>query len=166
MLNFYLYSISAISLSIFYFAVLVAVGGVLRLLSGTSPLDQLAAQETLARGAGFALLGLPLWWLHWRWLRDQFSKASGYAVTWHRFYLFTIVCLSAIVMLFAGGAGFSGLLELVLGGSAAAELENTGVYLAALVLSSALWLHHWRQFKGGMGELNPQPIVVQEPTAT
>ncbi len=169
MLNFYLYSITAISLSVFYFAALVAVGGTLRLLlgAGAAPIERLAAQEMLAGGAGFAALAFPLWWLHWRWLRAQFSNASGPVVAWHRFYLFTIVCLSAVVVLVAGGVGLSGVLQLILGaGLSAGKLENTGVYLASLALSGALWLHHWRQFKGGIGELNPPSIPVQEPAAS
>jgi hypothetical protein len=167
MLNFYLYSISAISLSVFYFSALVAVGGLLRLLIGAPVSDPYTAQETLSRGAGFAMLALPLWWVHWRWLRSQFFKASGYALAWHRFYLFTIICLTAIAMLLAGGVGLSGVLELTLSGSlGASEMENTGVYLATLLLSGALWLHHWRQFRGGLGELNPQPIPVQETAAS
>ncbi len=150
------------------FSVLVAVGGAAAPAYQDVPAPTSShAQETLSRGAGFAILALPLWWLHWRWLRSQFSKASGYALTWHRFYLFTIICLTAIAMLLAGGVGLSGVLELTLSGSlGASEMENTGVYLATLVLSGALWLHHWRQFRGGLGELNPQPIPVQETAAS
>ncbi len=167
MLNFYLYSISAISLSVFYFSMLVAVGGALRLLLGVPPGATFAAQETLAGGAGFAILALPLWWLHWHWLRSQFANASGPTLAWHRFYLFTIICLTAIAMLVAGGVGLSGVLRLALGSSEGpAALENTGVYLATLALSGALWLHHWRQFRGGLGELNPPPVPNQEPAAT
>ena len=161
MLNFYLYSITAISLAVFYTAAIVVVNGILQLIFPASPV-LLVRQETVERVAGalgFLLIALPLWWLHWRWLRAEFNRAEGSAVSWHRFYLFTIVCLNALAILLLGSLGISGAVRLSLGvvEPIGANLSQTGMLLFAMVLSTLLWVHHWSQFKGGHGELLPPP---------
>jgi hypothetical protein len=156
MLNFYLYSISSVSLTAFYIATLVAIGNLLSLLLGVN--TGVSTRGNIAGGLGFALVSLPVWWLHWRWLRNQFAQAAGAAVNWHRFYLFTIVCLNAIAMLFSGGLGITALARLGLraSGDTGATFAQAGLYLSCLGLSAGLWLHHWRQFRGEMGELQTE----------
>ena len=156
MLNFYLYSVTSISLTVFYIASIVLVNGLLRLFLGIE-IDE-SASKNIAAGAGFATVSLPMWWIHWRWLQQQFKQAEGEAVTWHRFYLFTIVCLNAMAILISGSIGVMGLVGVTLGvadGGAEAAV-SAGVALFAALLSVGLWLQHWRQFRGGIGELLPQ----------
>lgn len=159
MLNFYLYSISSISLTLFYFATLIGIGGLLRYALGlaSTPAEIASLQESIAGGLGFGLIAFPTWWLHWRWLRNQFKEAAGPSVDWHRFYLFTIVCLNALALLITGSIGLGGLLRLALGAGpeAADTLARAGLALTGWALSTGLWVHHWRQFRGGMGELQP-----------
>lgn len=169
MLNFYLYSISAISLSAFYVATLVVVGQLLSLALGApvSPLVQAEIRQTLADGLGFLVVSLPLWWLHWNALRRQFRQAAGSVVAWHRFYLFTVVCLNVVIILVAGSLGITGLIRQILGvgPQSAGDLARNGVFLTSLVLSLALWWHHWSQFRGGPGELQPPDVGQGEPNA-
>lgn len=167
MLNFYLYSITAISLAIFYAASIIVVNGILQLAFPAGPVPP-ARQDTIeliAGALGFFLIALPLWWLHWRWLRAEFSRAEGSAVSWHRFYLFTIVCLNALAILLLGSQGISGAVRLSLGvvEPVGRTMSQTGMLLFALALSTLLWGHHWRQFKGGRGELFPPAENDLEP---
>ncbi len=151
MLNFYLYSISAISLSTFYFAALLALGGLLQLLFGIQepPASHSAARETLATGLGFLAVALPLWWLHWRRVLARGGQPDALPGDGHRFYLFSVICLNAVVILFSGGLGIAGLGHLVLGVAEdlPGDLVSTGVFLGGFLLSGALWRHHWQQFR-------------------
>ncbi len=51
MLNFYLYSVTSISLSVFYIAALVLVNGLLRLWLGVDTSEE--TRKAIAGGAGF-----------------------------------------------------------------------------------------------------------------
>ena len=103
MLNLYLYSVTSISLLLFYVAILVFVRGSFLLVIG-GDLDQYAIR-TIASGVGYAAVAFPIWWIHWGWLRQLFKRAKGDEVLGHQFYLFTVVCLNAMAILFAGGLG-------------------------------------------------------------
>jgi hypothetical protein len=160
MLNFYLYSITAISLGTFYLAAIVVVSGILR-LGLAAPGTLLArenAMEMVAGAFGYLVIALPLWWLHWRWLRIEFAHADGTEIPTHRFYLFTIVCLNALAVLLLGSLGIAGIARMGLGvaGPGDSDLAEAGVFLFAMALSGLLWLHHWNQFKGGRGKLLPE----------
>jgi Domain of unknown function (DUF5671) len=166
MLNFYLYSISAIALTTFYFAALVVVNGVLQIIFNGSlkPSDQRQVMAVIAGGLGYLLIALPLWWMHWRWLRQEFEHAQETSIPWHRFYLFTIVCLNAIAILILGSLGIAAVARLGLGvaDSSGRDLSQAGVLLFAMALSAALWAHHWGQFKGGRGRLLPEKTGTVE----
>ncbi len=134
-----------------YFAALVAIGATLQLILGSQgPASELIeARETLATGLGFLAIALPLWWLHWRRLLGGFAQGDEEAGGAHRFYLFTVLCLNAIIVLFGGGLGLRSLGRLALGvaDEIPSDLINTGVFLSSLGLSAAIWRHHWRQFQ-------------------
>lgn len=146
MLNFYLYSVTSISLFMFYFATMVFVRGSFLLIIGGDA-DQ-AGIRSLAIGLGYAAVAFPLWWVHWGWVRKQFKHAEGDAIQGHHFYLFSVVCLNAMVILFAGGMGISSLVKILFGaGNTTVEgMASSGVMIFALLLSIALWHHHWWQF--------------------
>jgi len=154
MLNVYLYSVTSISLTTFYIAAIVLVNGLLRLWLGVD-IDE-EAGRAIAGGAGFAMVSLPLWWVHWRWLRWQFRQTEAPDTMWHRFYLFTVICLNAIVILIAGSVGLANLISAALGVSETTTrgLINAGTALCASTLALSIWLHHWRQFSG-LGQLLP-----------
>lgn len=155
MLNFYLYSVTSISLTLFYFGFLVFVRGAFLLIFDTDADD--AAIRTLASGLGYAVVSFPLWWMHWDWLRQRFSQAEGDDVLGHQFYLFSVVCLNAMAILFAGGVGVSSLVKYLLGAgdSSASGMAASGVLIFTMLLSMALWRHHWRQFTVGFSEIFP-----------
>ncbi len=152
MFNFYLYSVTSVSLVTLYVATLVLVKGLLRLALGVEP--DYASREAVANGLGFLVIALPLWVIHWRWLRQQFVRAQGGAVTAHRFYLFTVVCLNAMAIMVGGSLGATALANAILGvSSGGADVwVRTGVAFTAMGLSLFLWLHHWRPLVAVLGE--------------
>jgi len=140
MLNFYLYSVSALTLATSYGALLIFVQGFLSYLLGVD--TGFASREAMANGLGFALVATPLWLVHWRWLCRQ--SADGEQATGHRFYLFTVICLNALALMIAGSIGVTGLLRLLLGleWPAANAAVTVGVALTACGISAWLWWHH------------------------
>jgi uncharacterized membrane protein len=156
MFNFYLYSVTSITLTAFYTGAVVLVNGLLRLWLGVDTSE--ATLKSIAIGTGLVTVAFPSWWLHWRWLKLQFDRAQGTAVAWHRFYLFTIICLNAMAILIGGSIGVANLMGVALNISdaVAKDVATAGIALFVLLLSIGLWRHHWGQFKGGMGELLPR----------
>ena len=155
MVTLYLYSVSGISLAAFYVAALVFAGNALALAFGLEAGPD--TRQTVATAAGVMAASFPMWAIHWRWLRRQFDRATKSEVLLHRFYLFTIICLSAMAILVSGSAAVSQLagLLLKLNTPVAAGLQKGLAALAALGLSAGLWLHHWRQFGGRVGPFWP-----------
>jgi hypothetical protein len=152
MINFYLYSVSSISLFLFYAAALSFVKGIFHYVAAAGAGAE--ALGAIASGLGYAAVAFPLWWLHWGWLRRQFDSDRSDQQVWHQFYLFTVVCLNVMVMLFAGGVGISSLLGYVLGARAITPeaASRSGLLVSALLLSFVLWRHHWRQFTSRFGK--------------
>ena len=148
MLNFYLYSVTALTLATSYGATLVFVHGLLSYLLGVD-MDY-ASRSALANGLGFALVATPLWRIHWHWLGSRSVEEE--AATGHRFYLFTVVCLNAVAVMVAGSIGVTGLLRLFLGleWPVAPAAVTASVALIACGLSAWLWWHHI-QALGGRG---------------
>lgn len=157
MLNVYLYSVSVVSLSAFYLAALVLVNNALKLAFGVEV--DLETRQFVAGSAGVILATLPMWSIHWRWLRRQFNQAAVNEVFFHRFYLFTVICLSAMAILISGSLTVSHLLGLLLHlhTTSAAGLQKTLTALSVLGVSISIWVHHWRQFKGNLGQFLPAP---------
>ncbi|MFQ5577526.1 MAG: DUF5671 domain-containing protein [Anaerolineae bacterium] len=161
MLNLYLYSVSAVSLAAFYVAALGFAANALALAFGLEGGPDI--RHTVATAAGVVVASFPMWAIHWRWLRRQFGRATKNEVLLHRFYLFTIICLSAMAMLVSGSAAVSQLAGLLLGltDTAAAGVQKGLAALATLGLSAGLWLHHWRQFGGRVGPFLPSPSPAE-----
>lgn len=151
MLNVYLYSVTSISLTVFYVACLVFARGAFLFIFGAESGQE--AVRIFAGGLGFAAVAFPIWWIHWGWLRKQFERAEGDSVLGHRFYLFSVVCLNAIAMLFAGGVGISSLAKYLFGAgnTSPSAMAGTGMLVFSLLLSFVLWRHHWLQFSVGLG---------------
>jgi hypothetical protein len=156
MLNFYLYSVSSVSLATFYVATLILISGFLRLVFNVgSDYDN---REAIAGGLGFLLVSFPLWMIHWRWLREQFDRQDDRSNILHRFYLFTVVCLNAIAVMIGGSIGATALANLLLsvGGDVPGTWIRAGVSLSATTMSLILWLHHWRQLQSGVDKSVPE----------
>lgn len=153
MLNFYLYSVTSISLTAFYFAAVYLVSGVLRFALGVDADAQV--RNAIASGLGIVVAALPLWYVHWRWLREQFRQAKPEDVLFHRFYLFTIVCISALALLISGSVAVTRLMNIVLSAGPGPTLSaaHAATALATFMLSLTIWLLHWGQFQGGRGEM-------------
>ncbi|MDH3943788.1 MAG: DUF5671 domain-containing protein [Anaerolineae bacterium] len=169
MINFYLYSVTSISLLLFYTATLTFTKGAFYVVLGAD--DGNDGLQAIASGLGYAAVAFPLWWLHWSWLRKQFDAAKGDQNLWHQFYLFSVVCLNILVMLFAGGVGVASMLEYLLGAGdlAPRAVARTGVLVATLLLSFTLWRHHWQQFTQRFGQglpfITPSPEIREESSA-
>lgn len=157
MLYFYLYSVTGVALFVFTLSMMSGINGFFDFIFKVP----LAAYETtpgyegaIAFGLGYALISLPIWLYHWRRLTGESLRFADNLLTAHRFYLFTVVCLAVMLGIIAGGNGLSGLLRLAFGfGDSQAEtLSNTAASFAILGVAGALWLHHWRQFRGRFGE--------------
>ena len=157
MLNVYLYSVSVVSLSAFYLAALVLGNNALKLAFGVEV--DLETEQYVAGSAGVFLTTLPMWSIHWRWLRRQFNQATANEVFFHRFYLFTIICLSALAILICGSLTVSHLLGwlLDLHSTSAIGLQKVLTAVSVLGVSIGIWVHHWRQFKGNLGQFLPTP---------
>ena len=153
MLNFYLYSVTSISLAAFYFAAVYLVSGVLRFALGVDADTQV--RNAIASGLGIVVAALPLWYVHWGWLREQFRQAKPEDVGFHRFYLFTVVCLSAMALLVSGSVAVTRLMNIALGvgPGTTASAAQAATALATFGLSFAIWILHWGQFQGGRGEM-------------
>jgi hypothetical protein len=145
MLLFYLYSISFISLTVLYFSGLAAADGLAGWLIGGERLDA----NPLSGALGFLVISAPIWRLHWRRLLKFSERFSDNVLNSHRFYLFTVVCLTVIAMLISGGGAFTRMFQLLFGagGDPARQWSALAANLLALGLSSGIWMAHWRQFR-------------------
>lgn len=157
MLYFYLYSVTGVSLFVFTISVITGLNGFFDFLFQVplEPYETIPAyQGALAGGLGYALISLPIWLYHWRRLTRESQRFADNLLTAHRFYLFTVVCLSVMLGIIAGGSGLSSLLRLAFGFSdtLATTYANAAAAFAILIVAAALWLHHWRQFRGRFGD--------------
>ena len=161
MLNVYLYSVSMVSLSAFYLAVIVLAVNILKSTFGLE--FDTETKQYLAASVGIIMVSFPMWLIHWRWLRQQFANASKNEVFFHRFYLFTIICLSAMAMIISGSVGVSHLLGLFLAlhETTTSGLQKMLAALLILIVTLGLWFHHWRQFKGNVGPFSPAKPAVE-----
>ena len=161
MLNIYLYSVSMVSLSAFYLAVIASAVNILKSAFGLD-LDA-ETKQYVATSVGIIMASFPVWFIHWRWLRQQFANASENEVFFHRFYLFTIICLSAMAMIISGSVGLSHLrgLLLTLHESTTVGVQKMLAALLVLIVTLGLWFHHWRQFKGNVGPFSPAKPAVE-----
>lgn len=151
MLNFYLYSVSSVSLAAFYVAAIFLGDGLVRMTTGGG-LDG-EGRQMVASGMGVVVAALPLWLVHWRWLRQQFRSAKGSEEAFHRFYLFTVVCLSAMATLVTASMAATRLMKMILEIAQPQDGPRAITAMLALLLSAGIWLHHWSQFQGGRGQL-------------
>jgi len=159
MLYVYLYSVTGVSLFVFTISVIAGVNGFYEFLFGVPiPAYESAPQYQgpIAFGLGYALISLPIWLYHWRRLTQESERFSDGLLTGHRFYLFSVVCLSVMLGIIAGGNGFSQALRLLFGfiDSQAETLSKTAASFTLLLVAAGLWLHHWRQFRGRFGDLS------------
>ncbi len=161
MLNVYLYSVSTVSLSAFYLAVIVLAINILKLAFGLE--FDTETKQNVASSAGIIMASFPMWFIHWRWLRQQFKDASKNEIFLHRFYLFTIICLSAMAIIISGSVGVSHLvgLFLALHDSITSGLQKMLAAALILLVSLGLWFHHWRQFKGNVGAFLPAKPAIK-----
>jgi hypothetical protein len=159
MLYIYLYSVTGVALFVFTLSVMAGVNGFYDFAFNV-PIPAYETAPTyrgpITFGLGYALISLPIWLYHWRRLTQESEKFATGLLTGHRFYLFTVVCLSMMMGIIAGGNGFTNALRLLFGFAeeAAVTLSNMATAFTLLIVAACLWLHHWRQFRGRFGDLD------------
>lgn len=158
MLYFYLYSITGLSLLVFYFSVISGLNGFYDLIFNV-PLDVYETtpgyEGAITAGLGFAIISLPIWLYHWRRVLRESADFTESMLTAHRFYLFTVVCCLMLMIIITGGSGLAAVLRLAFGfGEGRAQnLSGMASTLSIFLFSGAFWLHHWKQFRGRFGDL-------------
>lgn len=145
----YLYSATALLLSIFYGAVVVTVTALLHLLSGAE--SDFQTRQTLATGLGVMVVAGPLWWLHWRGLCWQSEQTAAPAVQQqYRTYLAVVAGLAIFAIFSSAGASVTLFMRIALG---LAEDSQAGwtqglPWMIALVAATVIWWLHWQPLVG------------------
>jgi hypothetical protein len=158
MLYFYLFSVTGVALFVFVVSIISGVNGLFDFVFQV-PMESWQTvpeyQSAIAMGLGYALISLPVWWHHWRRLITESPRFDNTFQTFYRFYLFTVVCLSVMFGLIVGGAGFSNAIRFLLGfgESRPDQFANLASAFTLLAVAAALWIYHWRQFRGHFGSL-------------
>ena len=109
-----------------------------------------AIRDSVAQYAAAALVGLPLWLVHWTWIRrttarDPAERASAL----RRLFLYAVVAGCMLVLAGSLRDALTGTFELVVG-------VNQGLPLARAILGplpfaltgAVVWLGHWRVLNG------------------
>lgn len=159
MLYIYLYSVTSVSLFVFVVSMVAGVNGLAEFLFNAplSPYEMIPAQQgPLVFGLGYALISLPIWLYHWRWLTRESERFQETLLNGHRFYLFTVICLSVMMGIVVGGTAFSTAIRLLLGifYEQAESWSQLAASFTLLLVAGGLWLHHWRQFRGRFGDMS------------
>ncbi|MBI3158940.1 MAG: hypothetical protein HYZ26_05005 [Chloroflexi bacterium] len=156
MLYLYLYSVTGLSLLVFYFSVISGVNGFFDFIFQVP----IGAYETtpgyesaITSGLGFAIVSFPLWVYHWRRLMRESMDFTESMLTAHRFYLFTVVCCLILMIIVSGGSGLASLLRMLFGfgESRAGNLSGMSTSVTIFLVSGGFWVHHWWQFRGKFG---------------
>lgn len=169
MLYFYLYSVTGLSLLVFYFSVISGVNGFFDFIFQVpiGPYETTPEYESaITSGLGFAIVSLPLWVYHWRRLLRESAEFSESMLTAHRFYLFTVVCCLILMIIISGGSGLAALLRLAFGfGESQAEnLSGMSTSFTIFLVSGGFWVHHWKQFRGRFGGMPGPKKAMAEAT--
>ena len=163
----YLYSVSAVMLAVLYGALTLLAGGAAGVVA--APAASNASQQaraTLASALAGVIMSAPLWFIHWRWAvqeQARWSREPGHTVlrAFHRFYLYSVVCLSLMALLIAGGITVAQLARVALAARVSYPADDWARGIAAAVQSAALWAYHWRLIERAESAPNP---ASQPPT--
>ena len=99
-------------------------------------------RETVSINAAAALVGLPVWLLHWRWTeRWAHENPPERASTLRRLYLYGV--LAAALALLAGSV-YETVSEAVLLLTSQGHVVAVLVQLPFIAVASAVWIGHWR----------------------
>lgn len=157
----YLYSATALLLTIFYGAVVITVTALLHLLSGVE--SDFQTRQTLATGLGVMVVAGPLWWLHWRGLRWQSEQRAAPTVQQqYRTYLAVVVGLAIFAIFSSAGVSVTLFMRIALG---LAEDSQAGwtqglPWIVALMAATVIWWLHWqplaRMGLEGKGQFEPK----------
>ena len=144
--RFYFYSISFIALMMTASGIMITLDSVLDLVFGGRLLS--ASASELATGLSLAIVGLPLWGFHWRFIqRSTLDHPVERDTIVRNLYLY--VSLGVGLGFLAYGA--IRVIEFVL-----RVREFSGLHVAALVVWGLLWLYHWRVKTSDGPEATPE----------
>jgi len=106
--------------------------------------DPASLRENLALSASAALIGLPVWWFHWRFaqrlsIRSQLERAS----TLRRLYAYVVLAVSMAMLAGSARDALTAALTLALGGHAV-RAGNALEPLPFTLVAAVVWFSHWR----------------------
>jgi hypothetical protein len=141
----YLYTATAVGLTVFYGAVVVTANALLRLISGVE--IDLQTRQALATGLGVIVVAGPLWWLHWRGLRWQLNQELTPAAQHHyRTYLAVVAGLAIFAVFISAGASVTVFMRLALDllPDTNAAWAQGSPWMVAMVAATIVWWLHWQ----------------------
>jgi hypothetical protein len=143
----YTVTVSFLALTIAYGATLFAGWSMARAVPGVATTEQ---TSVLARSLAFAIIGWPIWAIHWRWARRDWSWDG----TAPQLYLAFFTIMGLVASAWIGMQFISRLLEILFGSRPPDDdsisylfgaLWSTLVSLGLWVYHGAIWLRHrWR----------------------
>src|SRR5579871_4353297 len=158
----YLYLVTFASLA----ALAVGTANLLRALleawvstaSATSP-GYLQDQVSLWGAA--ALVGLPVWWVHWSWARRLERDVAERASSLRRLFLYAVLAGSTIVVWVTLDEVLSGIVMAIVG-ELATPLRLIVPPLPLIAVGSGVWIYHWRVAaadRAAAGEFGPSATL-------
>lgn len=114
-------------------------------------------REQTARWAAGALVGLPVWALHWRWAQRSASAAAAErSSALRRLYLYLVLAGALLAAATSAHTILAFVFELVLGPAASSSREALRA-APFLLVAAVVWLSHWRVAAADRATIGEQP---------
>jgi hypothetical protein len=113
-------------------------------------------RDSVSRYAAVALVGLPVWLVHWRWAERWLADPEERASTLRRLYLYSVLAASALVVANSLHESLIGALGSLLGTDPTPAAASWLDPLAFTLAGALVWSLHWRiadRDRGVVGEV-------------
>ncbi|HEU5317821.1 MAG TPA: DUF5671 domain-containing protein [Chloroflexota bacterium] len=118
---------------------------VLAITAGGERLLLAGVRSRVALGGAAALVGLPVWLLHWTWIRRALRETPDErAAVLRRLYLYGVLAVTAAVAWISLAGALDGSLRLAVAGSAASSPTRALLPVPLLLVAAGLWWYHRR----------------------
>jgi hypothetical protein len=122
-----------------------------------SPLTaaQQYVRDTVALNGAAALVGLPVWLVHWLWIQRTARADPGERVsTLRRLYLYTVLAGAAVAMAVSASSSLQALFGALVGGVSQGSLADAFARpLTFTLVALGVWLGHWRVAAADRGQV-------------
>jgi hypothetical protein len=114
------------------------------LLGAPSVRDAAYVRETVSINTAAALVGLPVWLLHWRWT-ERWARDNPHerASTLRRLYLYLVLAAALVVLAYASHEFLSEVVS-ALTRALGADADDALGELPFIVIAALVWVGHWR----------------------